>query len=366
MSFFSPQKKESSCAVIFLNSGSVEAGIFSSDSKNKINFFIKENLKFVQDINPQILEKETFLALKKILSEIFTINHSEKPDKVFFVLGAPWYISTVISIDIKKNISFFVSKDEIVKELEVKSLENNTDYSVIESKIITILANGYELTELKGKKAKHVFAKAITNISEKKFLQKITSETEKFFPEAQIKIHTIPSISVNEISEKIGSNNFLLALSEDEITEICLVKDNKSIENISVPFGKNTYIRAIINHNLAADSSSANSILKMFEEGHIETAKKQALEKIVVETNSKCLQILKDALFQYINKGNHFEAVAVLSSSKEINHILKNIFNDPYINSIGKNDFVKILLSKNINESALFSSAISGIKSLYF
>ncbi len=369
MSFFSTQKKEGTSAIIFLGSGSIEAGVFSFTSKiMKVDFFEKENFKFFQNINPEVLEKETFLSLDKILNKILknNSNQKEKINKIFFVLGAPWYISTSISIDIRKNDPFFVNKDEIIKELEVKNVEKNANYSVVESRIVSILANGYEIRELKGKKAKHVSAQAISNLSEKKILDKINKTTEKYFPEAQIKIHTLPSISMDEISEKINKENYLLVLSEEEITEVCLVQNKKSIENISLPFGKNTFIRVLIEKDLTKDFSSADSILKMSEEGHLEDDKKEILEKIITETSHICLKILKEALFQHIKKGNQLESVAILSSSKEINPILKNIFNDDYINKNQKKDFVKILLSKNAEESSLFSACIHGIRDLYF
>ncbi|MFA6463796.1 MAG: hypothetical protein WCV55_02220 [Candidatus Paceibacterota bacterium] len=371
MSFFSTQKKEGKSAVIFLSSGSIEAGIFSDASKiNKLDLFVKENFKFIQNIDPDALEKETFLSLGKVLKKILTENskkiNNKKINRIFFVLGAPWYISTSISIDIKKSNAFFVNKDEIIKELELKNLENNEDYTVIESRIVSILANGYEIKDIKGKRAKHVSAKAISNLSEKRILKKIDHETQKFFPEAYIKVSTLPSISVEEISEKINKKNYLLVLSEDEITEICLIKDKRSIESISVPFGKNTFLRAMIDQGLATDSNSADSMLKMFEEGHIASEKKENIEKIMNETSLLCSKILKESLFRFIGKGSYPDSVAILNSSKEANLVIKNIFNDYYINNIGHKDFAKILLSKDLNESVLFSVAVSGIKSLYF
>ena len=369
MSFFSSEKKEGASAVIFLGSGSIEAGVLSFPSKTMmIDFFVKENFKFFQEINPEVLEKETFLSLEKILNKILKNNsdQKEKINKIFFVLGAPWYISTSISIDIRKNDPFFVNKDEIVRELEVKNIEKNVNYSVIESRIVSILANGYEIKELNGKRAKHVSAKAISNLSEKKILGQISKTTEKYFPKAQIKIHTPPSISVDEVSEKINKENYLLILSEEEITEVCLVQNKKSTENISLPFGKNTFVRTLIEKSLAKDFNSADSILKMFDEGHLEEDKKKILEKVIEETSNTCLKMLREAIFQHIKKGNQLESVAILSSSKEINHILKNIFNDNYINKNHNNDFVKILLSKNTEESSLFSACVHGIKNLYF
>ena len=353
--------------MIFLGSGSIEAGVFSFTSKKMDTvFFVKENFKFFQNINPEDLEKETFLFLDKILNKILKDNLRQKISEIFFVLGAPWYISTSISIDIRKNKPFFVNKDEIIKELEVKNTEKNTNYSVIESRIVSILANGYELKELQGKRSNHVSAQVVSNLSEKKILNKISKTTEKYFPEAQIKIHTLPSISVDEISEKINKENYLLVISEEEITEVCLIKNKKSVENISLPFGKNSFIRTLIENKIAGDYNSADSILKMFNEGHLEEGKKEILEKTINETSHICEKILKEAVFQNIKKGEFLEAVAILSSSNEINPILKNIFNSGYINKDQKKDFVKILISKSTEESSLFSACAHGIRSLYF
>ncbi|MEI6479017.1 MAG: hypothetical protein WCO18_01865, partial [bacterium] len=98
MTFFSPQKKEGSSTLIFLSSGQIEAEIFSStQKKTKNNFYIKENFKFIQEINTERLEKETSLALKKILEKLFDENSrkkdNEKIGKIFFIFGSPWYIS---------------------------------------------------------------------------------------------------------------------------------------------------------------------------------------------------------------------------------------------------------------------------------
>ena len=84
------------------------------------------------------------------------------------------------------------------------------------------------------------------------------------------------------------------------------------------------------------------------------------------EASRRCQKVLRKALFKYFDKDRHLESVVILSSSKDINLILKNIFTDYYIGQNTKVDFVKLLLSKNLEQSSLFSSAVSGIKNLYF
>ncbi len=236
---------------------------------------------------------------------------------------------------------------------------------MIESRITSVFANGYEVKDLKGKRAKEIEAKAIVNISEKRILNYIIGETVKYFPEAKIRIHTLPSIATNEISNEIDRNNFLLVLSEDEITEICLVKERQSTESVSVPFGKNSILREIIKKDLAADPNSADSMLKMYEEGYLEEAKKESFEEVLNEISNIFLIILRDALFKSFKKGKHPETIVILSSSKETNPILKKIFNDHYISRGGGKDFIKLLSAKDTERSALFSAAVLGIKKMF-
>ena len=371
MTFFSSQKKESSAIIIFLSSGQIEAGFFSLGSIKKTpDIFVKENFKFIQNINSEILEQETFYTLNRVLEKVFkeisNKNYNKNNLKIYFVLGSMWYISTLINIDIKKNKPFFAEKEEIIKELESKSLEKNSNYGVIESRVISISANGYEIKNLKGKRANQVSAKAIINISEKRILHKIVDETTKFFPEAKIKINTLPSISANEISHEISMSDYLLVVSEEEITELCFIKKGQSIESFSVPFGKNLFIRKIIEKGFAKDSNHADSILKMYEENSLEKTKKETLEQIINEQIGNCLKTLKEVLFQYFSKNERPKAIVILSSSKETNLILKNIFSDSYIHNGKEGDFVKILLSKNSKQGISFFTAISGIQNLYF
>ena len=161
-------------------------------------------------------------------------------------------------------------------------------------------------------------------------------------------------------------SDYLLVVSEEEITELCFIKKGQSIESFSVPFGKNLFIRKIIEKGFAKDSNHADSILKMYEENSLEKTKKETLEQIINEQIGNCLKTLKEVLFQYFSKNERPKAIVILSSSKETNLILKNIFSDSYIHNGKEGDFVKILLSKNSKQGISFFTAISGIQNLYF
>lgn len=350
MAFFGESKRDQKILAVLFDSGHIEASIFdiTKNGDTKSLFYITEEYDFVSQTNSKELEKQLFVTLRKTLPKILAACNKNNihPEKILFVVGAPWYVSSNIEIRIKKEKLSFVNDSEIITALEKKNSELNPNLQVIEKQLIWIKANGYKIKSLVGKKTSNVSAEAIFNLVNPKFISKVKTEFENFFylPNS---FTTLPILSAEVIADKISGNEFVLLIPEDEITDICLIREGIVIKSVSAPVGKNYFLRSLMENNKIADSASAESILKMFSEGHLEESKKIEIEKTLDKTKSFVVKIIKDSFFECLKEtSKNVDSVAVITSQDE-QKIWLSIVNDPYINRNGDKNFAKAFIKND-------------------
>ncbi len=350
MSFFSESKRDQKVLAVLLDSGHIKAAVLDVRARRepKLIFYTEKDFDFISEPNSKELEKEFFKTLRKLLPEISSACNQNNfhPEKIVFVIGAAWYTSSNIEIRIKKNKSSFINDSEIIAELEKENSKLNPNLQVIEKQLIWIKANGYKIKALSGKKASVISAEAIFNLVDPIFISKIKKELESFFflPNT---FTTLPTLCAQTIADKISAEQFILLIPEDEITDICLIEKRTVIKSLSAPVGKNYFLRTLLENNKIKDSNSAESMIKMFLEGHLEESKKQEIEKILDQAKSFVVKIIKDGFFECLKEtSRNIDSVAVIAPAEE-QKIWLGILNDPYINRNGTKDFVQVFIKND-------------------
>jgi cell division ATPase FtsA len=280
MSFFSflKKNKESYSLVFNIGSGSVSGGIikFTEKAGVEITHYEKEVIPFQQEISVSkhsTLMKSSLTSLsekiqKNGLSKI-NINKKEgvKVDRIFCIFSSPWSISQVKTIRVKESRSFKVTESYLNKLIEAQEKEFAAEICqsgrIIEKKIIQLKLNGYIVNDVYNKSAKELEASVFFTAVPEDVLKTVESAISKTFHMENIWCHSL-SLSLLSVIRNIfpHKEDFIHIDISEEITDISVVKENIMTSSISIPFGRNDFMREM-STTLRATKEITDSMIKM-------------------------------------------------------------------------------------------------------
>src|SRR5680860_89457 len=215
-------KQNSVVAIIDISSAQVSGALVSILSKPKssqisrIIFNTRVPLASEKDIDFDSFNFEVISAIKKVTH---TLLNSGLPTPVKFVcfVGSPFLVSQTKVINYSQSDYFVFTKDilnEIVqKKIDDFRLENNKTgkFSIIESKIMQIKLDGYELNDPLGHKIKQFsvaqFLAGISTTQLDKIKQAIFSQSHN----NKIDFHSVAFASFSVLRDSLNqTKNFLV------------------------------------------------------------------------------------------------------------------------------------------------------------
>jgi len=280
MSFFSFSKKnkESFSLVFNISSGSVSGAIirFTEKAGVKIEYYIKEKISFQEELSiPRhvdlmsealgiLVEKIRVAGTKKIMpakGSLFLI------DRVFYIFSSPWCVSKTRTIRINEVKEFKVTEQYINKIIDEQEklfrAEISESGQVVEKKIIQIKTNGYVVNDINDCLTKNLEISILFTIVPENILQVIESVVTKTFNSKNIWCHSL-SLSLFSVIRNLFSQyeNFIHLDITEEITDLNIINDNIITDSISIPFGRNHFIREL-SMNLKITEEIADSMIRM-------------------------------------------------------------------------------------------------------
>ncbi len=280
MSFFSflKRNKESYSLVFNIGSGSISGGIIKFTEKVGVDivYYAKEIIPFQQEVSvPKHLDlmKSTLTTLAhKIQSEGLKGMGTKKDqsisiDRVFYVFSSPWSVSQTKTIRIKEPKVFKVTDGYLKRVIDEQEKKFQSDVlksgKTIEKKIIQMKVNGYAVNDISNIFTNDLEISLFFTVVPEEILHIIEEAVSKVFNIKNVWCHSsalsILSVIKNLFPQK---EDFIHIDISEEITDIAIVKDNIMTSSVSIPYGRNYFVREI-SKVLKVSEEVADSMIKM-------------------------------------------------------------------------------------------------------
>lgn len=308
-SFFKDTSHDEELALVFnIGSSSVGGALFWKKKSGypKIVLSIKENIPTANHIDIEDFLYQTKETLDRVSAKIASSSFGA-PNKIFCILGSPWYVSQNRVIKMSKNTPFVfnqkLANSLINQEVKLFEYEHFKEYSeiggsarVIELKNIKTVLNGYVVADTENQKAKELEMTLFISICAENVLSHIQQIVFKHFHERDIVFSSFLMASFGVIRDMYREQkDFLLVDIGGEVTDISMVKDQVLSESVSYPMGINSVIRTIsISLNCTLDI--AKSLFALYKEGHMEEKEKEKIEPIINNIKSFWLKQFQSSL----------------------------------------------------------------------
>jgi cell division ATPase FtsA len=339
MSLFSflQKNKEDYSLVFNIGSGSISGGIikFTEEPGENIVYYTKENIPFQHE-----LSVDKHLAHMKSALEILTnrIHSSGLKDlniqkgksinmsRVFYIFSSPWSISQTKTIKIKESKDFKVTKkyiDRIINKQEKQFQEDISKFGkIVENKIIQVKINGSNVSNFYDKLANELEISLFFTVVPENILNTVEEAVSKTFRVKNIWCHS-SSLSIFSAIRNLfpQKEDFININIGEEITDICINKDNVVSSSISIPFGRNHFIREL-SKELKVSEKIADSQIKMCcQKDHAELAAMKLsvlMDKIALDWLAK----VSDVIGKFKTEVYTPESVFLIASS-DLTYFLK-------------------------------------------
>jgi hypothetical protein len=287
MSIFSFKKNKSSTLsdgsyslVIGLSSGSISGGIIKHTEKAGVDvvYYAKEDIPFQQDISIprhlELMEKTLTTLASKIQTEGLTVLKSTNPklknlilNRAFYLLSSPWCISETKTIKVKENMVFKVTDAYINKTIDQAEKEyqnsNFKNSKVIEKKIIQIKNNGYVVDNIINQHTKEFELSVHFSFADNQILDSIEKSISNFFHIDNVWCHSSSLAIFSTIRNLFAQKDDFIHLDiSEEMTDISVVSNDIITNLVSIPMGRNYFIREL-SKDLNIPESVASTTIKM-------------------------------------------------------------------------------------------------------
>ena len=366
MSFFSLVKKlkgsnkESYSLVFNLGSGSVAGGIIKFTEETGVNIvhYDCEVIPFQQEISVSkhldLMGTSLTALAKRIQIEGLKKIGLKKGEKinlnrVFYIFSSPWSVSQTKTIRVKEVKAFRVTEDylnKIIGEQE-KSLQSDVLKAgkIIERKIIQMKVNGYTLTDVYDRLVKDLEISVFLTVVPEEILQIADRAIAKVFNIKNVWCHSL-SLALLSVIRNIfpQEEDFISIDISEEITDISIVKDNILATSVSLPFGRNHFIREL-SQRMSVTEEIADSMIKTH---CLKANDKLAALKLSVAMDQASANWIKKIfeVFDGLKEKIYVPETVFLVANLDFSHFLKD--------KMQKHDFEILLVdNKNIKSSLI-------------
>lgn len=236
------------------------------EQKPKIIYTTRVRLPISEYPRSQKFKKDTLRAVRKVGERLkedgiphlkFTPYGRLRPRFAYCMLAAPWRTGQTRTIVMEKKNGFFVSKDLLEKltAQEIEAFKNDPAVteelagvtpSVIESQIMEVRLNGYEVAKPYGKRAYSLVAEFFISVVPEEESEEITAAIQSTLPAQDIAFGSFPIVFFQVMRNmKNRPESFLLCDVNGEFSEISLVENGILAQTAVAPAGKRTLLRAM-------------------------------------------------------------------------------------------------------------------------
>lgn len=314
--FGKSQPEEDLCLVIDLGNGSVSSSLVLFKKGLKPQTFCTTRIPVEIDEKPSSseLERVVLLYLDKAIEKVNRLKltrveiKNKKIEKVFVAISSPWFVSRERIIKIEDNKSFFITR-KLLKEIldkEVLRFEKmistkKDELVVIEKTMFDSRINGYDVSDPIDKIASSLDIKVYLSVAKANLVKVLKNHILKYIniDEENIIFHSFPIICLNAIKNIFPNDlNYLHFDITGEVTEINYVVDGFLSKNITLPIGKNFFVRQLAKKT-KTDYAQALSLFKSHQLNMVENEESLDIDKLLSDCMEEFEVYLENSLEEF-------------------------------------------------------------------
>lgn len=302
-------KKDGINLVIDIGSYSLAGALvfFAKDKTPQIIFSKRISLPLNHDRD----KDKTIIAIANNLEYLFKIMFEEsthklgvkqkklknqKIKKILCVVSSPWSRSVIKTSSYKKDAPVHVNSKlmELIEKNDQNSKEAETDYGLIEKKIIQTKLNGYVTNNPLYKKAKEIEISTFEGKILKEMVEKVFSSSGRL-SSGNVIFHSFTLSAFSTIGDIFGDEDYLLMEVTGEMTELTFIKNGSIVKTDFFSSGKNLFLRKI-SEEFDVDSDISLSFIKLYYERKSEKNFRNRIEEIVRQAEMEWFNQFRESI----------------------------------------------------------------------
>lgn len=291
MGIFSSTKKEKIIAIFDIGSGSIGGAIarLSSDARTAPVILASTRIDIAHHEHGDF--DNFLLKMTHALHDTAQKLHDKRvgaPEKIFCVLGSPWYLSQTRIVKMAKEKPFVFSRrvaDDLLRK-ELSSLENEYEEKygttksapvMIEHTIVSVALNGYVIDDPIGKKAKALEMNIIISLSPQMCIDAISDCLVRTFHDVPVHYSSFMTSAYLAVRDQfIDPHSYLLVDVGGEVTDVAIVSKGVLKSSLSFPFGRKEFFR-FMSTKLNMELRDAEELFSLYRNDALDQKRKETL-----------------------------------------------------------------------------------------
>ena len=375
----SPRSQSETILIIDVQSRFVRGSLVTLNFKKKpsVLFVADSDILFKSNMDSSDILKNAVdsieMTIKSILQFARTnpnVCTNEKMISVHVVLSSPWALpQTKIKKIIYPKITS-ITKKSVLKIIEGdNAVSANADNCVIETKILDVRLNGYQVSDWDNKNASELELSYIKSISGIQTINLFSQACKNQLNGQSISFHSSLFLQHLGLEQGISRfNSYTLIHVHGELTDVAVVKDQICILFGSFPTGTDTIMRKI-SETSKTDEHATESLLTLYSQNNLDTSlNRYTIDAISGIADSWIKEFQKLALS--ISERQNLISPVIIESNKHIeyfSHIFKRTYQQANVISIGFDELTQYVgFGQGITRSyfaGLYSIALNALLS---
>lgn len=257
-------------ALIDISSGSVGVAIVVSLKDEKIPniLFSHRTTMRVTEYGAEKVEhirrvRESLFTAALVLSQegmntLYEFDRNAVITKLYVTCSSPWSYTIARTVNLKNDEPIRVTHsiiNDVVQSAETEILNyvhtipnlGEGEFSVVERATVDITVNQYPIANPINQKGTELGLTHISGLIPQEILEAVDEVQKKLFPKTVLHTHTFMLVMYCVLRDTFPRLNSLCIIDiTGEATECAVVENGLLIENVSIPIGRNTFIRNVM------------------------------------------------------------------------------------------------------------------------
>lgn len=256
--FLSRLKKDKNILIFDIGSSAINVSYLLKKENEIAAFspFSHTRLPLLENPDFNHIERHVRKAIKEIADDVCKKNATKRPDLIYLMFSAPWYLAESKNVRIIRRETFTVTAELIDKmmddeiELFIRKAKEKFDdpdgVEILERGKMKFVLSGYPIRNPYGKETNKLELSIYLSVAKKNFVRNIEDILKHFFGNAEIKAVSEAYALFKILSEMANpQEGFLVVDVGGEVTEIYLVRGGILEDSRSFIWGANLVIRRV-------------------------------------------------------------------------------------------------------------------------
>lgn len=315
--------------LIDLRSSSVGGAIveFSDTHVPLITNISREHYFFEKPVDSSEFVQRTEVALKKVLDNlIHKGKNTVSIGSVEIFYGSPWYKTYINNVQIEETTPTAFSEEYFEILLKKDKDKITDDEIIVEKEVVSVLLNGYKVSNPYDKKATHLDVSFFRSIVNRETSDGFKAIINKFHKTDRIHNHTHPFAMFRALNSKFHNpKNYVILDINGEITEMTLIKDEHFKKVITIPYGAHSFVRRLA-EEMKTDFKTSFIKLKSVLQDEKETKTKTQYQHFIQQVKTDWIEAIRKVITD--EKIELVPHNIFISGDEEIKEIVINLLND--------------------------------------